>query len=651
MHCFENESLERVGDDYILGIDVLPDRAGDCLSHLGVARECAAVLSRKIILPKITFKEDSKIKTKDFISVDVKDKAGCKRYVARVLTNVKVGESPKYIQERLTACGMNPINNVVDATNYVMLEMGQPLHAFDYENIKGGKIIVRKAKNGEKMTTLSGLEYKLDENILVIADAEKPLALAGIKGGKNAEINRNTKTIVLESANFNPKLISQTARKINLRTDASIRFEQNLDPNLAEEAINRVAMIIADKNSAKIAGGIIDVYLEKTNPKKIKLDLKNLHKILGIEIKSTEIVSILKRLGIKASQITANSLVAEIPTFRQDIVIPESLIEEIGRVYGYEKIPPVLPCDFLKPVERNNDIFWQDKVKNIMEEISYTEVYNYSFVSEETLRFCGISPNAARKIKNPVSADFEYLRPDLIPQLLNNAKENLKTFRDFKIFELSKIFIPAKNKTNEARMFAGVILNSADTPQTIFSNLRGEINLILNRLGIDKINYEPGAEGHIWNKQNTVSCFVRGKKIGTLGQISSDILENYNIREKVFSFKIDFDKLQPLCTEEKYFENISFHPAATRDISGLVSEEVKIEKIIQTIKSIDIQLVKSAEAFDIYQGKNVPEKQKSASFHIIYQSDEKTLDTKTIDELQSKVLKKLIETFNWQERK
>jgi phenylalanyl-tRNA synthetase beta chain len=224
LHSFENESLIKKDNDYILGLDVLPDRAGDCLSHLGIAQECSAILNLKLSEPKIIIKEEKKIKAKDLLQVEIKNKKDCRRYTARVLLDVKIKPSPKWIQEKLIACGLSPINNVVDATNYVMLEMGQPLHAFDYENISHKKIIVRRATAKEKLVSLSGLEYKLNEEILVIADASKPLALAGIKGGQNAEINQNTKTIVLESANFNPKLISQTARKINLRTDASIRF-------------------------------------------------------------------------------------------------------------------------------------------------------------------------------------------------------------------------------------------------------------------------------------------------------------------------------------------------------------------------------------------------------------------------------------------
>jgi phenylalanyl-tRNA synthetase beta chain len=647
MHCFENESLEKKGNDYILGIDVLPDRAGDCLCHIGIAKEIGAVLNRKANLPKITVKENKKTKAKDLLSVQIKDKKACKRYIARVLTNVKIAPSPKWLQERLIACGLNSINNVVDVTNFVMLEMGQPLHAFDYKNITDQKIIVRMAEKGEKMTTLSGLAYKLDEKTLVIADNKSPLALAGIKGGQRAEINCDTETIVLESANFNAKLISQTARKINLRTDASIRFEQNLDPNLCEAAVNRAAMLIAEIANAQICDGIIDAYPEKLKPNKVKLEFRNLNDILGVEIKPTEAVAILKRLGIETTQKTAKGLTAIIPTSRQDITIPENLIEEIGRVYGYKNVTAEFPCDYLKPAKRNDDIFWQDQAKDIFKELGYSEIYNYSFIGEKEKDIFKLE---AVKIKNPVSIEFEYLRPDLIPQLLNNTRENLKSFREFKIFELNKVFLKEKTKTKENRMLSGVRVSTEEKPQQMFVNLRGEINLLLNKLGIENINYKTGVANIAWNKQNSLLIVVRGKEIGEIGQISSEILDKLQIKEKVFGFTIDFEKLQPLCSEIKEYEPISFHPAATRDISGLVPRDTSIEELTETILKIDRQLIKAAEAFDIYQGTGVPEGQKSVSFHIIYQSDERTLDPQTIDKLQKQVLENLNKSFNWQIR-
>lgn len=647
MHCFENESLEKKGSDYILGIDVLPDRAGDCLCHIGIAKEIGAVLNRKVNLPKITIKESKKTKAKSLLSVQIKDKKACKRYIARVLTNVKIGPSPKWLQEKLIACGLNSINNVVDVTNFVMLEMGQPLHAFDYKNIADKKIIVRMAEKGEKMTTLSGLAYKLDEKTLVIADNNSPLALAGIKGGQKAEINQNTDTIVLESANFNAKLISQTARKINLRTDASIRFEQNLDPNLCEAAVNRAAMLITQITEADICEGLIDVYPEKLKQNKVKLEFENLNNLLGIEIKPIEVIAILKRLGIESTQKTTKGLTAIIPTSRQDITIPENLIEEIGRVYGYEKVIAEFPCDYLKPAKRNDDIFWQDKTKDVLKELGYSEIYNYSFIGEKEKSIFKLN---AVKIKNPVSVEFEYLRPNLLPQLLNNSRENLKSFRNFKIFELNKVFIKEKSKTKEQRVLAGVAINANEKAQELFVSLRGEINLLLNKLGIENINYKSGVEDIQWNKQNSLLIIVKGKEIGTIGQITSQVLDEFQIKEKVFGFEIDFEKLETLCTETKTYEPISFHPAATRDISGLVPQSISIADLTNLILQTNQQLIKAADAFDIYQGPGVPEGQKSVSFHIIYQSDERTLDPQTIDKLQKQVLENLNKSFNWQIR-
>ena len=652
MHCFENETLTKQGNDYILGIDVLPDRGGDCLCHLGIAKECAAILDKKLSLPKTILKENKQTQTKDLLSAEIKDKKGCKRYVARVLFDVKIKPSPKYIQERLIACGLSPINNVVDATNYIMLEMGQPLHAFDYKNIEGKKIIVRKALKNEKITTLSGLTYKLDEDTLVIADAKKPLALAGIKGGKDAEINDQTNTIVLESANFNAKLIGQTARKINLRTDASIRFEQNLDPNLAEAAINRVAGLIQEISNAKIMSGLIDVYPEKVLPKKIKLDLQNLNNILGVAIKPTEVMAILKRLDLKILKKTKTDLLIETPTSRQDLSIPENLIEEIGRVYGYEKIKPELPCGYLEPIVKNENLFWQDKTKNFLKEIGYCEAYNYSFLGEKEKSIFKLKPI---KINNPVSLEFGYLRPDLMPHLLNNAKENLKTYKGFKIFELTKVFIKETNKNKEFRMLAGVIAESENSPQATFSQIRGEINLLLNKLGVIKIDFEKENQDIVWDKQNALSILINGKKIGAFGQISFNILESLEIKEKLFGFKIDFEKLQPLCSKEKTFEPISFHPPALRDISGLIDDKISVAQIkealnvsIQKITAKDLLII--GEIVDVYKNESLVNK-KSITINIKLQHLEKTLSTEEINKNIERIIKELSQNIGWEERK
>ncbi|MFA5086647.1 MAG: phenylalanine--tRNA ligase subunit beta [Candidatus Paceibacterota bacterium] len=631
MHSFEVESVEKKGNDYVLNIDVLPDRAGDCLSHLGIARELSALLDKKMTVPSFKLKEN-KEKIKDYLSVKVESK-DCLRYTARVMTNVKVKPSPKWLKERLNACGQNSINNVVDATNYIMLETGQPLHAFDYEKT-GKEIIVRKAKKGEKLLTLSDKEYVLDENVLLIADSKKALALAGIKGGKSAEITEKTETIVLESANFNHKLISQTARRLNLRTDASIRFENNIDPNLTEEAIDRVAALISDLSGAEIVSGKIDAYKEKLKPWAIKLKTSDVGRLIGVDISKTEITKILGKLGFGV-KIAGEILTVKVPTFRQDVTIPEGVIEEVGRVYGYNKVPLNLPC-FSEPALRNDDIFWQNRTKDYMKELGFVESYNYSFIGDEEEAVFGLK---GMEISNPVSNYYKYLRTTAIPQMAKTVKENSKFFKELKVFELGKVFFP-----EEKMVLSGAVLGGS------FASVKGSLNELFDKLGVEKISFSSIANDKIWHSKKTAEIKIKGKTVGYAGHLSSDLIDILGMEDAVF-FEIDFDQLQKQCSENKEYKQISYHPPALRDISGIVPEEIKVEEAAEAIRNSSNSLLKSVEVFDVYKGKGIPSDKKSISFHLTYQSDEKTLDAKTIDGMVSDLLNKLKQTINWEERK
>jgi len=397
MNSFEISELKKVDSDFILDIDVLPNRAPDCFSHLGIAREIGAICG--LVFKGLTseIKEDKSLKAKDFVKVEVKNKTACPRYTARVITDVKIESSPKWMRERLKVCGLRSINNVVDIANYVMLETGQPLHAFDGEKLQDSKIIVRFAKAGEKIITLDEEKYDLDKDILVIADAKKPIAIAGIKGGKMPEVDKKTKIIVLEAANFNSKIIRRTSKKIDLKTDASWRFEHGIDPNLTEAAINRAAFLIQklahpQAGYPKITQGLIDKYPQKVLAKRIKLELDYVEKLLGVKIPESKIVKILKSLEFKVLSSKFGILTVEVPTFRLDINIPEDLIEEIGRIYGYQKIPAIFPITTLIPPKRNLEIFWEDTTKNILKEVGFSEIYNYSLFQKKVLKISGLNP-------------------------------------------------------------------------------------------------------------------------------------------------------------------------------------------------------------------------------------------------------------------
>ena len=393
MHSFETEQ-----DNFVLNIDVLPNRAHDCLSHIGIAQECAAIAGLKFKLNDFKLKQS--FKASNFIRIENKDIKACPRYTVRIITNIKVDKSPDWLKQRLEEIGQNSINNIVDATNYVMFETGQPLHAFDYDKLKGKKIIIRKAKKGEKIITLDNEICELNTEDLVIADSDNVLALAGIKGGKKAEISNKTKTIVLESANFNYLNIIKTSKKIGIRTESSLRFEHELDPNLTSNAINRMAGLIQEIAHGEVSD-LIDIYPKKIYPKKIKLNLNKLENIVGIKISKEKAIKILKSLGFDINV----SLLVTVPTIRKDINIEEDLIEEIVRLIGYENIPIKTPLGLLGINKIDNVLSIVNKIKSIFEGFGFVETYNFSFIGENDLKKMG--NKGYIELENPLSVDLK----------------------------------------------------------------------------------------------------------------------------------------------------------------------------------------------------------------------------------------------------
>jgi phenylalanyl-tRNA synthetase beta chain len=650
MHAFEVEEVKKVGGDSVLDIAVLPNRAPDCFSHLGIAREIAAILKSKLKIQKSKLIEDKILKADNFVSVEVKNSNACPRYNARVLVNVKVGPSPKWIQSKLIACGLRPINNIVDITNYVMLETGQPLHAFDASKIAGRKIIVRFAKNGEFIKSLDGVSYKLSSDILVIADDKKPIAIAGIKGGKSPEIDEDTKTIVVESANFSQVLIRKASQKLGLKTDASLRFEHGLDLNLTEVVINKVCFLINQVAKGKVAFGIIDVYPKKVLPRIVRLDLNYAESLLGTKVFKKEVILIMKQLGFELKKQKLDILDFEIPTIRRDIILQEDLIEEIGRIRGYEKIKSVLPIGSMIPPKRNLNIFWEDMAKNALKEAGLTEVYNYSFFGDKEASAFGLSQKDLIEIQNPVSEEQKYMRTTLIPGLLKNLERNINYLQDIRIFELGKVF-KALKKPEEKRMLSGLMTGNN------FYQLKGAVDMLLNRLGISDIwydNFEPTPKDgklDFWNKSRCAEIKIGGKEIGFLGEVSSKMIEKFNVKEKVVLFNIDFEVLSKLVSEEQEYRPISKFPSAIRDIAVLVPKQINMTEILNKIETVGGILVRDVDLFDVFEGSGLPAGKKNLAFHIIYQSEERTLSSQEIDELQSKIIKALEKNPEWQVRK
>jgi len=662
LHSFEVQKIEKKENDWVFDIDITPNRV-DCFSHLGIAKECGAILNSKLKTQKS--KPQSKTKNldiKNFITIEVKSKTDCPRYTGKVILGVKVKPSPKWLKERLISCGVLPINNIVDATNYVMLELGQPLHAFDLDKIKGEnaksqipnnvkKIIIRRARKGEKIEALDDKTYILNENILVIADKEGPIAIAGIKGGKKAQISEETQNIFIESANFDPILIRKGQRELKLKTDASLRFEHGLDPNMTEMALLRVTSLIQEIAGGKVLAGEVDYYPQKVKPWTVNLNIKKLQKVLGIEIPPNKVLEILKRLGLEIKKRKKDIIVVGIPTIRKDLQIEEDLIEEIGRIYGYQHIPPIVPKTVLRLPEKEDALVWVSKVRRILKELGFVEVYNYSFVSEKDKQKLNLVKLI--ELENPVSDEFKYLRPSLLINLIKNIQENQKNFKQFKLFEIGKIFYQQKEKLFEKRMLSGVIFGEKEG----FYLIKGIVDSLLEQFGISDVfydEYQPTPEDSLcsfWHIRKSAEIKVSNKKIGFLGEISKKVASLYEIKSEICAFDIDFDKLAKLAFEEQEYLPISKYPAAVRDIAILTPLDTKVADVMNIIYGAGGRLLKDIDLFDIYMGEEIPEGKKNLAFHLIFQSDKKTLSSEEVDRLLNKIIQAIEENPEWEVRR
>lgn len=653
---FEVEGIEKIGGDFALDIDIKPNRAPDCLSHLGIARECAAVFNDELKEPEFNPRRQKDVKSSDFIKVKVEDKKYCPRYTAKVVDNIKVGPSPNWIKKRLEVCGLQPINNIVDIVNYVMLETGQPLHAFDLDKIEGKKLIVRFAKKGEKITTLDEQNFDLKENILVIADSKKPVAIAGLKGGKETGIDKETKTVVLEAANFDRVTIRKGSQILKLRTDASWRFENGLDPNLTEKAINRTSALLEELASGKAAEDVVDFYPEKIKSKTALVSMEHIENLLGVKIPKKDILKYLKSLGFKILKNSVKGILVKVPTFRLDVSLPEDLIEEVGRLYGYEKIPTIAPKASLIPPKKNIKVFWEEFSKDVLKEAGFSEVYNYSFINPKQADMFGFTKDKLIGIENPLSENQAFLSPSLLCNLLQNVVQNLRYFDNIEIFELGKVFFRDKTET-EKRMLTAAVVSRDASAEILFYQLKGVVDLLLQKLGISGAWYDafqPTPEKSnikMWHPTRRSEIKVGNKEIGFLGQISFKLKSEMKLDANIVLFDIDFEKLQKLSSEEHEYQVISPYPSAVRDIALLVPQDVLAEEALNKINTAGGKIVRDVDLFDIYQGKSLPDNKKNLAFHIVYQAADRTLSSEEIDDLHQKIINTLELNPEWEVRK
>lgn len=652
------EGIEKTESDTVLELDLTPNR-GDCLGLINLAREVAALNSSDIKIPDLKLKENNE-KINDYITVQIDAPELCLRYTARVVKNVAIKPSPVWLQEHLINSGIRPISNVVDITNYVMLETNQPLHAFDYNLLANDKkIVVRRADDGEKFTTLDDVERELDHEMLVITDGRQPVALAGIMGGQNTEINENTTTVLLESACFLGTNIRKTSRKLALRSDSSIRFEKSTDVNGVIYAINRAADLIQQLAGGEIVAGISDEYPVSQIPKKILLRPERVNYLLGTSISAEDIKNYILRLKFEVSEVK-DYLMVEVPTYRPDIEMEVDLIEEVARLHGYQNISAELPSG---PATQGGLTAYQkfrDLLKSLMAQRFY-EVINYSFINPAFFDLLLLPEDSdlrqVVKIANPLSEDQSVMRTLLLPGLLNTIGRNLaRKNENLAFFEIGSVFCPeTKGLPREKLKLAAVAAGSTDVNwlkhkvDMDFYYLKGVVENLLNQLGVAGYSFaETRASGYHPGRSALIKA--SGKVIGIMGEIHPQVLSNFSIKPRACAMELDVQILFELVAEKVMMEEIARYPAVERDIAVIVPKELGVASIIKVIREAEEQLLRDVVVFDLYSGEQVPEGYKSIAFKLTLQAQDRTLTDDEVNKSMSMVLEALKNNLGAEQR-
>lgn len=616
----------------------------DLWGHYGIALEVAVLTNGKFksIHPKPLIP-----KTGESVKVDVKNPKLCPRYCGLIIENIKVGESPEWMKRRLRATGHGVHNNIVDVTNYVMTELGQPLHAFDKNYIKGG-IVVRTAKKGEEIPTLDGKKRFLAEDMLIIADHEKPVAVAGIMGGENSEINENTTAIILESANFNAGNVRRTSTKLGVRTDSLQRFEKSLDPHLALLAINRAAeLILKICPKAKIAGPITDVKNFDEKMLTIDLDIKKTQSKIGVDISATEMKKILESLMFEAKAKGKNALSVTVPTWRssKDISIEDDLVEEIARIYGYENIPASLPDLPTKLPEENTERFKKHRLRELLSYgLGFNEIYNYSFYGKNDFQKCLMSEAGHLKLLNYLSEDQTHMRTSLIPGLLKNVCENVKNSDEVRVYEIGHAYKEiGKYFPLEEKEVVGIIVKKGKS-ENGFYEAKGAVELFFERNGIKGARMVKGVKNVPYAHPYKSVSYIHGdgQTLAKVFMLHPIVSKNFDLEKyKIAVFEINFSEAVKLMNCEKKYKQIPKFPGVDIDISILIDKSVEVAEIEKAIKKADISLIKNVQLFDIYEGENIEKGKKAVAFKISFLSEERTLMSEEAVAVQQKIFKNL----------
>lgn len=632
----------------VIEFEITPNRP-DCLSIVGMARETGATIGKGISTPDTKIAEEVDAIEDYFNGLEVEDKDLAKVYYARVVKDVNVGQSPLWLQTRLMEAGVRPINNVVDVTNYVMLELGQPLHAFDLDNLAGKKIVVKRSENGAKFKTLDDVERSLDDSMLMINDENGPVAIAGVMGGLDSEVTESTKAILVESACFDAKSVRLTSKKLGLRTEASTRFEKGLDPNLARVAGDRVCKLIEEIGAGKVVSGYCEVKGELPEETTIRTSLEKLDKIIGQEIDRDRVLDILKYLEIE-SVIEDGYIISRVPTFRGDMALDVDVIEEVARIYGFANIENK-PLEGVisrgrKTCKRN----MQDKVKNMLSSMGLNEIMTYSFISPSLYDKLNISENSIMrnfvKIRNPLGEDYSIMRTTLMGNTMDVLSRNSRYgVPGIFAYEIGNVFIPrevpVETLPKEKKMLSIGMYGEGD-----FFVLKGVIDELLQRVGVKNYEHVREENNPTFHPGRTASIICENFLIGVFGEVHPDVTETYGIKSRCYLAELDFDMIFYLADSTKKYKPLAKYPSITRDIALIADKEVLVKDIEKVIKEKGGKLVTEVKLFDVYEGDQIEEGKKSIAYSIKYNSEEKTLTDEEVVPVHQKVLDALEQELN-----
>ncbi len=636
------DAVEVLGlHDTVFEYEVTSNRV-DCYSVIGIAREAAATFNKTFCPPVVT-KTGNEEDVNDYVKVTVKNEKLCPRYCARVVKNIKIGPSPEWMQRRLASVGIRPINNLVDITNYVMEEYGQPMHAYDLDTIAGREIIVRNAEADEKFTTLDGQERQMNEDVLMICDGEKSVGIAGIMGGENSMITDNVKTMLFEAACFDGTNIRRSSKKVGLRTDASAKFDKGLDPNNAEEAINRACQLVEEMGAGEVVGGMVDVYPVKREPVHIPFDENAVNKLLGTDISKADMLSYFKRIEL-AYDPEKNEVIA--PTFRQDLLRPADVAEEVARFYGYDKIPTSLPSGEATTGKLPFKLRVEEVARDIAEFCGFSQGMCYSFESPKVFDKLNLDADdklrQAIAISNPLGEDYSIMRTTSLNGMLTSLATNYnRRNKNVRLYELGNVYLPKSlplTELPEERMhFTLGMYGDGD-----FFSMKGVVEEFLEKVGLhEKETYDPNAGKNFLHPGRQANIVYDETVIGYLGEVHPDVADNYNIGTRAYVAVLDMPEIVERATFDRKYTGIAKFPAVTRDISMVMPKSIMVGQVEEVIEKRGGKLLESYNLFDLYEGAQIKAGFKSVAYSIVFRAKDRTLEEADVSAAMEKILTEL----------